>query len=289
MVDFIGLGAQKAGTSWVYACLYEHPEICTPQKEIHFFSRERFSKGQDWYESQFKRCKEGLKRGEFSTSYLYTPGTAKKIAEMYPQTKLIAIVRNPMHRAYSQFRNAIKAGEIDKETTFSSYIKHASSALAQGKYAEQLSEYYQYYSSLQLLVMVYEDSKEDPLGYIQQIYRHIGVDDTYVPKMLKEFVNVERTPRFVRLERLMHGIAELGRKIGLDKIVWMVKRSGITNLIRKVNTEKDSESNPAEDKGKPIDSEVKEQMKEYFKEDTRRLSGLVERNLTVEWGIEDSL
>ena len=50
MVDFIGIGAQKAGTSWVYACLYEHPEICAPIKEIHFFSRSRFTKGREWYD-----------------------------------------------------------------------------------------------------------------------------------------------------------------------------------------------------------------------------------------------
>ncbi|MCA9365833.1 sulfotransferase [Candidatus Kaiserbacteria bacterium] len=289
MVDFIGLGAQKAGTSWVYACLYEHPEICTPQKEIHFFSRDRYAKGKNWYESQFNRCKKGLKRGEFSTSYLYTPGTAKKIVDMYPQAKLIAIIRNPIHRAYSQFRNAVKAGEIDKDTTFSSYIEHAPSALEQGNYAKQLSEYYEYYSPLQLLVLVYEDSREDPLGFIQQIYRHIGVDDTFVPKMLKKFVNVERTPRFVRLERWMHRFAELGRKIGLDKVVWMIKRSGVTDLIRKINTEKNSQVIPEDSKGKPIDPEVKAKMQEYFKEDTRLLSGLVERNLTVEWGIDEKL
>ena len=102
MIDFIGLGAQKAGTSWVYACLYEHPEIHAPIKELHFFSRDRFSKGKDWYESHFSHRKEGQKVGEFSTSYLYSKETPERIKELYPEVKLIAIVRNPVTRAYSQ-------------------------------------------------------------------------------------------------------------------------------------------------------------------------------------------
>jgi hypothetical protein len=70
MINFIGIGAQKSGTSWAYTCLYDHPEVCAPIKEIHFFSRPRFSQGKEWYERHFGSCGEGKLRGEFSTSYL---------------------------------------------------------------------------------------------------------------------------------------------------------------------------------------------------------------------------
>lgn len=278
-VDFIGLGAQKAGTSWVYACLYEHPEVCAPIKEIHFFSRDRFEKGRGWYESHFTRCKEGKKRGEFSTSYLYTPETAERISKMYPDAKLIAIVRNPINRAYSQYKNAVKAGEISKETKFSSYIKHVDSALAQGKYAEQLARYYKYYSAHQLLVLVYEDSKRDPLAFMKQVYTHLEIDPEFVPKMLRTYVNVERTPRFVFIERIMHRVAEFMRRVGLDKIVWFIKRSGATDAVRSINT---TPTAPKES----LDPALEVELKEYFKEDVRALSGMLNRNLSVEWGIE---
>ena len=48
-------------------------------KEIHFFSRERFSKGSEWYEGHFEKCAQGKIAGEFSTSYLYSESTAKRI------------------------------------------------------------------------------------------------------------------------------------------------------------------------------------------------------------------
>lgn len=279
MVDFIGLGAQKAGTSWVYACLYEHPEICAPIKEIHFFSRHRFANGQDWYESNFASCEKGKKCGEFSTSYLYDRHSAERIARMYPNARLIAIVRNPINRAYSQYKNAVKAGEIPKHLPFTTYLDQVPSAKEQGLYARQLDRYYQYFSSVQLKVLVYEDAKREPLKFMQEIYKHIGVDPEFVPSMLKRYVNEERTPRFVFIDRWMHRAAELLRKIGLDRVVWLVKRSGVSDSVRKVNTEKPK---PKE----PLDPALRAALVEYFEADVARLSSQVYRNLTVEWGFK---
>ena len=121
MVDFIGIGAQRSGTSWVYACLYEHPEICIPIKEIHFFSRPRYENGTLWYEEHFATCGVGKRCGEFSTSYLYSDVTAERIHKHYPEVKILAILRNPITRALSQYGNAIKGGEIPESMTFTEY------------------------------------------------------------------------------------------------------------------------------------------------------------------------
>jgi len=87
--DFIGLGAQKAATSWIHACLYEHPQIFMPaSKEIHFFSR-HYSKDIRWYEEHFRSCQTNQLAGEFSPTYLYDPATPKRIHEWNPAVKLI--------------------------------------------------------------------------------------------------------------------------------------------------------------------------------------------------------
>ena len=96
-IDFIGLGAQRSGTSWIYACLHEHPQIFIPIKEIHFFSRERnWSKGYQWYENLFAQCPIDRKAGEFSTSYLIDQETPSRIHQQYPGTKLIVSLRNQL-------------------------------------------------------------------------------------------------------------------------------------------------------------------------------------------------
>ncbi len=278
MIDFIGIGAQKSGTSWVYACLYEHPEICAPVKEIHFFSRPRFEKGRGWYEHHFTQCAAGKKRGEFSTSYLYAKEAPERIHSFYPHAKLIAILRNPKERAYSQYRNAIKAGEIREKMSFEAYAKLEPSVYEQGLYAVQLDQYYELFSKEQLLVLIYEDSKKDPAAFIKKIYDFLGVDSSFVPSMLHSEVNVARTPRLVGVDRIMHKVAEFLRKIGLDKIVWLIRKSGLPDKVRGVNT-------------KPVVGDVAQSaalpptVREKLHADAEKLSALIGRDMTTEWQI----
>lgn len=275
-VDFIGLGAQKAGTSWVYACLYEHPEIHAPIKELHFFSRDRFGKEKEWYESHFAHAKEGQKIGEFSTSYLYSALTPERIKDLYPDAKLIAILRNPRARAYSQYRNAIKAGEIGKEMPYETFLKEDRSAIDQGQYAEQLKRYFALFPKEQILVLIYEDIKKDPAAFMRRIYEFIGVDPSFVPSMLGTRVNIARTPRMVGIDRLMHHVAEALRKTGFDKLVWRIRRSGLPDLLRRFNTS--SETAVAED-------EVIMANPTLWTDDAAKLSQLIGRDMTKEWNL----
>ena len=277
MVDFIGLGAQKAGTSWLYTCLYEHPAVYAPIKEIHFFSRDRYKKGIDWYERHFAKKAVDEIAGEFSTSYLDSKLAPERIAKDASTAKLIAVLRNPVERAYSEYRNAIKAGEIPKKISFRDYLAYRPEALERGLYYQQLRRYYTYFSRVQLHVAIYEDSKTDPLQFVKAVYEFLEIDPEFVPKMLKRYVNVERTPRFVFLDRIMHKVAESMRRLHLDKLVFWVKQSGATDAIRKINTEpKAIEKLSEEDRQKLI---------AYYKNDVRNLSELLNRDLLSEWGI----
>jgi hypothetical protein len=275
MVDFIGIGAQKSGTSWVYACLYEHPQICAPIKEIHFFSRPRFEKGVEWYEQHFTRCERDKKKGEFSTSYLYSEEAPSRIADLYPGVKLIAIVRNPVHRAVSQYKNAIKAGEINSETSFETYTNEVQSVIAQGLYFAQLQRYFAHFSKEQILVLVYEDSKKDPITFIRSIYDFIGVDSSFVPSMLHAEINIARTPTFIGIERLMHRTAEFLRSWGFGRIVHTIRVWGIPDLLRRFNTRASSQSKT---KILSVDTSI-------FKDDVTELSRLLKRDLVKEWNI----
>lgn len=273
MIDFLGLGAQKAGTSWVYACLYEHPGICAPIKELHFFSRLRYEKGREWYESHFKNCKNGLKQGEFSTSYLSSKEAPERIRAFYPDVKLIAILRNPVDRAYSEYRNAIKAGEVDTDVSFDEYTRQKKSVLKQGLYAVQLKRYLRYFDRDQLLVLIYEDSRKDPAAFIRRVYQFLGVDPDFVPSMLHKEVNVARTPKLVVIERIMHSIAESLRRLGFDKLVWKVRRSGLTDFIRRLNTARDEVRT-----GVPTEG-----IAHAFNSDILELSALLGRDMDKEW------
>lgn len=277
MINFIGIGAQKCGTSWVYSCLYEHPEICAPVKEIHFFSRPRFAKGLAWYESHFSKCEAGKVRGEFSTSYLYTPEAPLRIKEAYPEVKLIAILREPVARAYSQYGNSLKSGEISMDTSFADFIEREPSCLGQGRYMEQLERYSRLFSKDQLLVLIYEDIARDPRAFIQTIYRHLGVDEGFVPPSLFSQINIARKPKMVLVDRVMHHVAENLRRAGLHRLVHKIKTSGVTDWIRQKNTQ----ATPKQE-GQTFD---RSKFVHYFKDDVTKLSAYIERDMNKEWKI----
>jgi hypothetical protein len=278
MVDFIGVGAQKSGTSWAYTCLYEHPQICAPVKEIHFFSRPRFSNGKQWYENHFRNCDQTKKTGEFSTSYLYSEATASRIHQMYPDAKLIAILRNPVDRALSQYRNAIKAGEIKENVSFESYLAQEKSVIEQGKYYEQLVRYIELFPKEQLLVLVYEDIKKDPKEFMQKIYRFLGVDDAFEASLLYKEVNIGRTPKSVFFGRLMHHTSQFLRKVGLHKLVHTIRKTGLPDFIHSLNTKKSN----------PIATVDRSALAKYFIEDTTKLSELLNRDLVTEWNVYET-
>ncbi len=278
MINFIGVGAQKSGTSWVYACLYEHPEICAPIKEIHFFSRPRFSEGKEWYEQHFRNCDPGKIRGEFSTSYLYAKEASNRIHDYYPGVKVIAILRNPIERAYSQYRNAIKAGEITEALSFEEYADREPSVREQGLYAEQLDRYLALFPREQLLICIYEDIKKDSVGFMKRIYQFLGVDDSFVSSMVHDEINVARTPKFIGPERVMHHAAEFLRRHGLDRLVHVIRKAGIPDMLRSFNTK--TENGKQE---KPPYN--RDELALYFVDDVVALSRIVGRDMRGEWNI----
>jgi hypothetical protein len=275
--DFIGLGAQRAGTSWIYSCLYEHPNICIPVKEVHFFSRERnWSKGYEWYEAIFEKCHQDAKTGEFSTSYLSDPATPERIHERYPDVKLIACLRNPLDRAYSNYLNDIMAGFVEPEVTFGEALKEHPGYIERGRYATHLKHYLQVFSMDQILLLIYEDSLKNPLSFVQTIYELIGVDPSFVPSMVDTIVNKGRVPRFVWLDRLLRKASAFLRSKGLHNLWWLAKRAGVGDKIRALNTREIA----SRDRGPSLSE--REILYEMLESEIAGLEKLMGRNLK-EW------
>src|SRR4051812_34770 len=150
--NFIGIGAQRTGTSWIYACLFEHPDLCLPRKEINFFSRERnWSRGFGWYEAIFGECPPDAQVGEFSTSYLTDAETPGRIRSRYPDARLIVPLRNPIDRAYSNYLNDIVGGVVPASVGFAEALESHPEYVDGGLYARHLRNYIHLFGREQLL------------------------------------------------------------------------------------------------------------------------------------------
>jgi len=268
--DFIGLGAQRSGTSWIYSCLYEHPEIYSPIKEIHFFSRERnWPKGYSWYENIFVGAKKNQKVGEFSTSYLANKETPQRIYQQYPDAKLMVVLRDPVERAFSNYVNDIMAGTIKASTPFIEALVERDEYIINGMYATHLRNYLKFFSRDNILVLIHEDIKKDPAAFMKKIYQFIGASDNFTPSSLNKKVNIGRVPRFVWLDRSFVHISKAMRLLGMHKIWWLIKKKGLAGKILAINTKTDKKV------ASGLSDSDRQKLRDVFRGEVRDLESIV--------------
>lgn len=223
MPDFLIIGGQRCGTTSLYYYLTEQPGIISASyKEIYFFNN-NFGKGLGWYRAQFPSSiqkyfvknvlKQNFVTGESTPYYLLYPHAPKRSFEIVPQVKLIALLRNPVDRAYSQywkemkegfetwsFEDAVKgeheriAGEREKMLQDENYYSHNFrhfSYLKRGIYVDQLQNWLRYYPREQMLILRSEDLYKDPTAVLQQTLHFLTVTGKQ-PSRNKEFKNYSR-------------------------------------------------------------------------------------------------
>jgi len=208
--DFLIIGTQRGGTTSLYRYLKLHPCIGAPSnKDVHFFDR-RYRKGLTWYQGHFPMAwekayaqqirKRPFLTGEASPSYLFHPLAPKRVAETLPHVKLIALLRNPVSRAYSQYHHAIELGfetlsfeeairdeeertakEQEKifknENYYSDEYKHRS-YLTKGIYVDQLQAWMNLIPREQFLIIKSEDFYADPTATFKQVLRFLHLPET---------------------------------------------------------------------------------------------------------------
>jgi hypothetical protein len=193
--DFLILGAQKAGTTALFAYLRWHPGVTGPAfKEVSFFDR-HYVHGERWYRAHMP-LRRGRIVGEASPSYLFHPLGPERAAGMLPDVRLIALLRDPVDRAFSHyqheralgreslsFEDAVAReddrmrGEVERMLADPSYFSHAwwnYTYVARGRYAEQLDRWYAAFPREQLLVLFTDELASDPGGTYRRVLEFLG-------------------------------------------------------------------------------------------------------------------
>lgn len=192
--DFLIIGAQKAGTTWLAHNLATHPQIHLSAEALHIFDKaDRFARGQTGHARPSTPETGACRAGEKTPDYLWseasgaeghTPGIAARIHGMYPDMKLIGILRDPAVRAVSAARHLIQPGRVSPEVSRNARLIGEAMALVephgvldQGFYARHLRDDQRYFSREQLCIVLYEDDVQtDPLGTLQQVCTFLAVD-----------------------------------------------------------------------------------------------------------------
>lgn len=174
--DFIIIGATKSATTWLQSRLQQHPKIFMPDPELHFFSR-GYDQGEAWYQAQFADARPDQLIGEKSNSYFDEPPAETRLKAYAPDARLIAQLRNPIDRAYSDycmlFRRAEVSSDIDRYLGADSPLKNR--LLDSGLYHRHMRRYLDRFPREQLLVTLYDDMTENPAALLDRVSAHIGL------------------------------------------------------------------------------------------------------------------
>jgi hypothetical protein len=203
--DFLIIGAQRSGTTFLYNNLARQSCIAPAlTKEVHFFDV-RFEKGARWYRAYFplrmRAAAERIRRrpyltGEASPYYLFHLHVPSRVASILPDIKLIALLRNPVDRAYSHYQHERRRGfetlsfeeaiaqesariepEIERmlmDEQYNSYNHQHYSYLARGIYVDQLERWMRVFPREQLLILISEQLYAEPAATVAQVMRFLG-------------------------------------------------------------------------------------------------------------------
>jgi hypothetical protein len=187
---FLIIGTQKAGTRWMRNMLVQHPDVFMPEDEVHFFdSAENFARGPSWYAGHFAAARRQKAVGEKTPNYLITDkgdplDLPRRIHDLLPQARLIAILRNPVERAISAINHHMRVGyvaaDVDLDREVRRFVAEERAFIRYGFYQQHLAAYRQFFPPEQMLVLIYEDDVvAQPLATLQRVCRFIGVDPAF--------------------------------------------------------------------------------------------------------------
>ena len=288
--NFIIIGAMKAATTSLYTYLKQHPDVfMTTIKEPMFFNN--FQKKNDFkvlgrktkkittfeeYYPLFDAVKNEKAIGEASPSYISNTDCPSLIQQHLPDTKIIAILRQPVARAYSNFLHARRADRepiADFETAFNKETERKAENWSplyhykgKGYYFEQLERYFTLFPRENIKVLLFEDLVKNPIKTTQEIFKFLNIDKSFIPETSKK-ANVSGTPKGI--------------------FGWIIMKLRYYNLIPNIqfsNYLPDSIIllifNSAYKKAKPLVPEIKKRLTHiYYKEDILKLEKLIEKDL----------
>lgn len=313
--NFVGIGPQKSGSTALFHYMAQHPEIyLSPLKNTKYFASDwskypdlhEHSRTKDEYlagkkarfhlvskEEHFYTYFEGAEGypaiGEITPSYIALEGTAQRIYDFNPEMKIIAVLRNPADRVFSQYNfyrqkgrqedvGILKAIEQENEdfnapleynSSFRSENNRPKAYVRQGFYARLLQVYFDVFPKEQIKVFLYEDLKKHPQQLAKETFEFLGVDTSFEPDMGQKH-NVTKIAKNKGFDRLLKRSAS-----GISKVMGQKVANAMTAPLVNMN------SKPIA----PMTDAERLALYNIYKDDIEALESLINKDLSA-WKVK---
>ncbi len=301
--NFLIIGVQKAGTTSVYAYLKQHPQIfMSPVKETNFLERdweaiapeerervnqERIRQGRkpridtlEKFSQLFAGVTDEQAIGEASPNYLFHYPTSAQLIQRYvPDAKLVAILRHPVERAYSDYlmhvRDAIQAQSSESlSDQIRRFSEHQSFTIKKGFYYQQLSHYFKTFDPQHIKVFLYDDLTCNPIEMMQNFYGFLDVDPTFCPDISKreQVAQVPKNPVVNQMLQTRNPVRAVAASL-LRVMVPVETRQRIRDRLIRLNSAHKSTA-------QPLSMGDRQQLLAIYRDDTLKLQDLIQRDLS---------
>ena len=276
---FIGIGVQKCATSWIFKMLDAHPEIFIAKskegkKNIYFFDH-FYNRGYSWYQEYFTNV-EGNVVGEFSTSYFFNTNTASRIYEYYPKMKILVSLRDPIERAYSQYKHEVNQGRVDSTRIgFEEALDKNPTYTEQSLYYKNLIPWLDYFSLEKFHFILVEEIRNNPRITVANMYQFVGADPLFTPKGING--RIHSSSDLKCKPGSIYFLIKKGGKKG--KNIWGMKsdRNVLSSSLKLIDRKRNANT-----LFPPMLDNTRRRLKKYFRDDVQLLTETFKVN-TSNW------
>jgi Sulfotransferase domain len=300
--DFFIVGHPKSGTSALFKMLQSYPQLHLPRKEPSYFVPElrqsdRYSGGISEYLSLFDQATPEQLIGEATTTYLWSHTAASLIAEVQPQARIVAILREPasflrsLHLQFIRssvetepdFRKALALDQLRSEgkripanSTRPQLLVYANHV----RYVEQLERYRSVFGAERVLVLIYEDFRADNEATIREVLRFLGIDAPPPAQLIEaNHASAVKSPRMYDLTRSLYlGRAPLAAAAKKSIKALTSQRMRHRALIATQRAQRDDPP--------PPDAELAGELRARFRDQVVALSEYLDRDLLRTWNYD---
>lgn len=307
--DFFIVGSAKSGTTALYEMLRRHPQIYMPDsKEPWFFAAELHERTPprpegtprtlEEYRDWFKDARPGQRVGEASALYLWSRTAAGAIGRVRPDARIIAILREPaslLRSLHLQFVETYIEPELDfakalaleeerragRSIPRSSYWPQALLYSEHVHYAEQLQRYLDVFPPERVLVLIYDDFRDDNLRTVREVLRFLEVDDD----VSLDAVTANPTVH-VRSRRLHHLLREVSVSSRPAPRALKSALKALTPRTFRHRALETAKRRVIYGDADPVDEVLMAQLRRRFAPEVAALDAFLGRDLTTLWGYD---
>ena len=232
--NFLGIGAQRSGTTFLHTHLQAHPQVYLPtrRKEVHYFDK-FYDRGIDWYRAFFPSETDAIDYtciGEFSPAYLANEIVPARIRAQLPDCRFIVSLRNPADRTYSAY--SLNVRDKGERRSFKEFLDHDPRVFGVSLYAQHLKRYFDNFPRSSFLISIFEEMIQNPIDSLKRVSEFLEIDPSfYTTEYAINTVNEAYQVRFSGSYAVARRAGGFLQKVDMDWAVNMAKSLGIKRFF----------------------------------------------------------